>query len=102
MALFSLRLECDRRGTDGQLGAPGGHALMKGATAVTMKLDLSAGKVDLEAWFNGQLPGDRILGALFAGIECEGERKVPELNLDIRSVPKKEMKLPRLRRGTKW
>ena len=72
MALFSLRLECDRRGTDGQLGAPGGNALMKGATAVTMKLDLSAGEEDLEAWFNGQLPGGPYPGRAVRGNRVRG------------------------------
>jgi arylsulfatase A-like enzyme len=63
--------------------------VLKGATAVTLRLDLSAGALDLEAWFSGQLPAGRILGALFAEIEREGDRKRPELEIDFRTVPKK-------------
>jgi arylsulfatase A-like enzyme len=61
----------------------------KGATAVTLRLDLSAGELDLETWFTGQLPGGRILGAFFAEIAREGPRKRPELELDFHTVPKK-------------
>lgn len=61
----------------------------KGATAVTLRLDLSAGELDLETWFTGQLPGGRILGALFAEIVREGPRQRPELELDFHTVPKK-------------
>jgi hypothetical protein len=43
----------------------------------------------LEAWFSGQLPAGRILGAFFAEIEREGDRKRPELEIDFRTVPKK-------------
>ncbi|MCU0779813.1 MAG: sulfatase-like hydrolase/transferase [Akkermansiaceae bacterium] len=61
--------------------------VVKGATAVTLNLDLSAGGLDLEIWFDGQLPGGGMLGALFAEIERTGERKLPELELDFRTKP---------------
>lgn len=64
--------------------------LLKGANAVTLRLDLAAGELDLEAWFSGQLPQGRILGAFFAEIEREGPRKRPELELDFHTVPKKD------------
>ena len=63
--------------------------LFKGATAVTLSMDLAAGDLDLEAWFTGQLSGTRILGAFFAEIERLGERKRPELELDFHTIPKK-------------
>jgi len=63
--------------------------VLKGATAVTVQMDLSAGDLDFEAWFDGQLPEGRILGALFAEIERVGDRKRPELDIDFRTVPKK-------------
>lgn len=63
--------------------------VVKGATAVTVRMDLSAGALDLEAWFAGQLPDARILGALFAEIERVGDRKRPELDFDFHTVPKK-------------
>ena len=63
--------------------------VLKGATAVTVQMDLSAGDLDFEAWFDCQLPEGRILGALFAEIERVGDRKRPELDIDIRTEPKK-------------
>jgi arylsulfatase A-like enzyme len=63
--------------------------LLKGATAVTLKTDLAAGDLDLEAWFSGQLPDGRLLGAFFAEVERLGERKLPELELDFHTLPKK-------------
>ena len=63
--------------------------LLKGATSVTLNMDLPAGELDLEAWFTGQLSDARILGAFFAQIERLGERKRPEIELDIHAVPKK-------------
>ena len=63
--------------------------LHKGATAATLNLDLAAGELDLEAWFSGQWPDERILGACFADIERLGERKHPALELDIHTIPKK-------------
>jgi hypothetical protein len=64
--------------------------VVKGATAVTLRMDLSAGDMDMEAWFSGQLPQGRLLGAFFAEIEREGPRKRPELELDFHTVPKKD------------
>ena len=64
--------------------------LLKGATAVTLRLDVAAGELDVEAWFTGQLPQGGILGAFFAEIEREGPRKRPALELDFRTVPKKD------------
>ncbi|MCX6876843.1 MAG: arylsulfatase [Verrucomicrobia bacterium] len=63
--------------------------LLKGASAVTLRLDLAVGELDLEAWFTGQLPAGRILGTCFAEIERLGERKRPEIELDFRTIPKK-------------
>lgn len=62
--------------------------LTKGATAAILSLDLAAGDLDLEAWFTGQLPDQRILGALFAEIQRSGDRKRPEIELDIHTIPK--------------
>lgn len=64
-------------------------AVSKGAIAVTLNMDLAAGELDLEAWFTGQLSDARILGAFFADIERLGERKHPELKLDLHAIPKK-------------
>jgi hypothetical protein len=63
--------------------------VVKGATAVTLRMDLEAGELDLEAWFSGQLPEGRILGALFAEIERVGDRKRPELDFEFEVKPKK-------------
>ena len=63
--------------------------LLKGATAVTLRMDLNAGDLDLEAWFTGQLPDSHILGAFFAEIERLGPRKLPDFELDIKTTPKK-------------
>ncbi len=63
--------------------------LLKGATTATLNLDLPAGELDLEAWFSGQWPDERILGSCFAEIERLGERKRPELELDLHTIPKK-------------
>lgn len=62
----------------------------RGATSVTLRMDLAAGPVDLEAWFSGQLAGGRVFGAPFAEVAREGERRRPDLDLEIRTVPKKE------------
>ncbi len=63
---------------------------VKGATAVTLNLDLPAGDLDLEIWFDGQIPGpDAMTGALFARIERTGERKLPEFDLDLRTTREK-------------
>jgi arylsulfatase A-like enzyme len=100
LTLVPAEAEAAERGQLGQLKAGAVHLrtgkrelrmeIVKGATAVTLRLDLSAGELDLEAWFSGQLPQDRILGAFFAEIEREGPRKRPELELDFKIVPKKD------------
>ena len=64
-------------------------AVGAGTTAVTLGLDLAAGDVDMEAWFSGQLPDGRILGAWFAEIQRSGERKRPDIDLEFHTVPKK-------------
>ncbi|BCX49758.1 N-acetylgalactosamine-6-sulfatase [Haloferula helveola] len=53
------------------------------ASSVAMEIDLDAGPADLEAWFGGQLPADRKIGAFFASIERVGDRKevLPELEV---------------------
>lgn len=63
--------------------------LLKGATTVTLSMDMAAGDLDLEAWFTGQLSDARILGAFFADIERVGERLRPDIDLDIHRIPKK-------------
>lgn len=50
----------------------------QGATSLRMPIDLDAGPLDLEIWFDGQLLNDRILGAFFASVERKGERKAPK------------------------
>ena len=62
--------------------------LLKGASAVMLSMDLPAGDLDVEAWFTGQLPDGRILGAFFAQIERVGDRKRPEFELDLHKIPK--------------
>jgi len=57
-----------------------------GATSLKVPLDLDAGPLDLEAWFDGQLLNERILGAFFVSIERKGDRKSPKLDLKPRSV----------------
>jgi arylsulfatase A-like enzyme len=59
-------------------------AVQEGATSLRMPMDLAAGPVDLEIWFDGQLLNDRILGAGFAEIERTGERKAPMPELEAR------------------
>ncbi len=57
-----------------------------GATSFRVPVDLDAGPVDLEIWFDGQLLNDRILGAFFAGIEYKGPRKAPKPELQLKPV----------------
>ena len=59
-------------------------AVQDGATSLKVPLDLDAGPVDLEAWFDGQLLNERILGAFFVSIERKGDRKAPKLDLKPR------------------
>ena len=63
--------------------------LIRTATSVTMGMDINAGELDLEAWFTGQLPGKGILGAFFVSIERAGDRRTPDIDLEIRTEPKK-------------
>ncbi len=50
----------------------------QGATSFRVPVDLDAGPIDLEIWFDGQLLNDRILGAFFATLERKGERTAPK------------------------
>lgn len=63
--------------------------VMEGASSVAIRMDLDAGPADLEAWFSGQLPEKRKLGALFVEIERKGEKSVdlPEIQV----VPDEEL-----------
>jgi len=49
--------------------------VIAGASAVTIGIDVDAGPLDLEAYFDGQLAGGNPLGAFFATVEWVGERK---------------------------
>jgi hypothetical protein len=64
-------------------------AVLENATAVTVGMDLPQGAVEFEAWFDGQLPGERIVGALFVSLERVGERKLPDPESLIRPDAKK-------------
>lgn len=57
-----------------------------GATSFRMPMDLDAGPVDLEIWFDGQLLNDRILGAFFVSLERKGERSVPRPEFHTKPV----------------
>jgi arylsulfatase A-like enzyme len=61
-------------------------AVQDGATSLRMPMDLDAGPVDLEIWFDGQLLNERILGAFFASVERKGERKAPKPEFQSRPV----------------
>ena len=63
--------------------------VMQGATELSIMLDLDAGPVDLEAWFEGQLLGERKLGAFFVGIERLGARKRSKAEFHIDEAPQK-------------
>jgi hypothetical protein len=52
--------------------------VLENATSVSVGMDFAQGPVDFEAWFDGQLSGDRILGAFFVSLERVGERKLPD------------------------
>jgi arylsulfatase A-like enzyme len=52
--------------------------IQDGASSFKMPMDLEAGPLDLEIWFDGQLLNERILGAFFATLERKGERKAPK------------------------
>lgn len=53
----------------------------EGASSFKVPMDLEAGPIDLEIWFDGQLLNDRILGAFFASMEYKGPRKAPKTEL---------------------
>ena len=57
-----------------------------GATSFQLPIDLDAGPLDLEIWFDGQLLNDRILGAFFASIERKGERKIEIPKFKVKPV----------------
>lgn len=59
-------------------------AVAENATAVTAGVDLAAGPVELEIWFDGQLEGDGVLGAFFAEVERVGPRRIPKLDFEVR------------------
>ena len=63
--------------------------IQPGATSFRVPLDLDAGPVDLEIWFDGQLLNDRILGAFFASIERKGPRTAPKPEFKVKPVPAK-------------
>jgi len=56
---------------------------------VTVGMDLPQGAVEFETWFDGQLPGERIVGAFFVGLERVGDRKLPDPASLIRPDAKK-------------
>lgn len=62
--------------------------VLENATAVTVGMDFAQGPVEFEAWFDGQLPGDRILGAFFVSLERVGERKLPDPDWKVQPKPK--------------
>jgi arylsulfatase A-like enzyme len=55
--------------------------IREGASSFKMPMDLEAGPLDLEIWFDGQLLNERILGAFFASVEYKGPRKAPKVEL---------------------
>ena len=61
--------------------------IKEGATSFRMPVDLDAGPLDLEIWFDGQLLNDRILGAFFASVEYKGPRKIPKP--EFKAAPRK-------------
>jgi arylsulfatase A-like enzyme len=63
--------------------------VLEGATEVTLMFDLDAGPIELEAWFEGQLLGERKLGAFFVEMERLGERKRSKAEFHIEAAPEK-------------
>ena len=55
--------------------------IREGASSFKVPMDLEAGPVDLEIWFDGQLLNERILGAFFASMDYKGPRKAPKTEL---------------------
>lgn len=62
--------------------------VLEGAGAVSVGIDVDAGPLDLEAWFDGQLSGDKVLGAMFVNVERAGERK-RNIHPEVRPAPGK-------------
>jgi arylsulfatase A-like enzyme len=60
--------------------------IREGASSFKMPMDLEAGPLDLEVWFDGQLLNERILGAFFASIEYKGPRKAPKIEFKPKPV----------------
>jgi arylsulfatase A-like enzyme len=60
--------------------------IRQGATSFQMPVDLDAGPIDIEIWFDGQLLNDRIMGAFFASIERKGERKAEKPEFKVKPV----------------
>lgn len=58
--------------------------LLKGATSVSLGVDLNEGPIELEAWTEGQTGEGKILGAFFASVERVGERKMPDPEWKVR------------------
>ena len=52
-------------------------------------LDLDAGPLEMEAWFEGQLLGERKLGAFFVEVDRLGERKRSKAEFHIKEAPEK-------------
>jgi hypothetical protein len=63
--------------------------VLEGATEVTLVLDLDAGPIEMEAWFEGQLLGEKKLGAFFVEVERTGERKRSKAEFHVKEAPKK-------------
>lgn len=63
--------------------------LLKGATSISVSVDLNEGPVDLEAWFENQTGEKKILGAFYATIERVGERKMPDTDWKAQPQEKK-------------
>jgi arylsulfatase A-like enzyme len=60
--------------------------IREGASSFKMPMDLDAGPLDLEIWFDGQLLNERILGAFFASVEYKGPRKAPKVEFKPKSA----------------
>ncbi len=62
--------------------------IKQGSSGFRVPMDLDAGPLDLEIWFDGQLLNDRIMGAFFTSIERKGPRKAPKTELKPKLSPK--------------
>ena len=60
--------------------------IREGASSFKMPVDLEAGPLDLEIWFDGQLLNERILGAFFTSVEYKGPRKAPKVEFKPKPV----------------